>query len=502
MNKKNILLLLVLGLFSCNLTEKEIKIPASNIHMVPRLDDNQSLIDNTPEETLEDIDEILPHIPIGSDYKVVTIIETNLDMGIDDDDEQIILLQTVTPDEQTSSLELWIAEYRPNRNEYILSWKTNLKCELPETAVIQVRNIAGSRESEILVSGFTKENYQTLDIFLNGDKVNKFKNIFSISARGSIEIQYQDQIANENNGSPVNILISESEQDVDENFIIINSVWQLNPSNNRFIKISQTSKLQDEQQREEIVRILKGDEESFLQFLDGFWYKEDSISEDGSQALLYMDSKESSIIFYYNNEFELYDIQYTHKGIYSKLYINSVNSNIRNTSRTMSITLQELNQLHLTVEDNNDKTAVQSSWSGNYKRMTDSLLMDYREPYYDSIAVLDFLLKGKYKNIEGTELHFDTAQIFTWKENGKESNGSYALMEIDGIKLLELVFYNRRGMVTERYFYSYILNQEEDENYIVRSLVLTPGKMTIRGFQPSGDKNIAYEQLEVMENEL
>lgn len=488
-------------LISCNIVENDIKVPAINTQMIPLMDDNQNVIEDFPENSLSEDEEILPHIPIGPDYKVVTIIESNLDAGIDDDDEQIILLQPVVEEGQSSFLEIWISEYRPNRNEYILSWKSKLQCELPETAVIQVRNIAGSRENEILVTGFTRENYQTLDIFLNEDRVRRLNNIFSIAARGSIEIEYQDQLSN--GGSiPVMIHISETEQDVDEEMVLINSTWQLNQNSNRFVKISQIRKLQDEQQREEIVRILKADEDSFLEFLNGFWYMDDSLSEKGTQLLLYIDSKTSSIIFYNDDEFELYDIQYIHKGIYSKLYINSVNSNINNTSRNLSVTLQKLNQLQLTVEDNNDKTAVQSSWSGSYSRMTDALLLDYREPVSQSIAVLDFLLKGKYKNIEGTEIHFDTPQIFTWKEEGKDSSGSYALLSKDGVNLLELVFYNRRGMVIERKFYSYVLSQEEDENYIVRSLVLTPGKITIRGFQPSGERNIAYEQLEVVENEL
>jgi len=491
-------LILLSILTSCNIADKDIKVPPPNTRMVPRLDDNQNTPEDFPENTLAEREEILPHIPIGADYKVVTIIESNLDTGQDDDDEQIILLQPVSDDNPSSFLEIWIAEFRPNRNEYILSWKSKLQCELPETAAVQVRNIAGSRENEILVTGFTKENYQTLDIFLNEDKVSKFRNIFSTSARGSIEIEYQEYLGDRGN-SAITILTNETDYDANNQLVIVNTVWALN-RNTQFVKVSQSSKLQDEQQKEEIVNILKGDEDSFVNFLNGFWYKEDSFSEDGNRSLFYIDAEDSSVIFYNDNEFELYDIEYTHKGIYSKLYIGSVNSNIRNTSRKIAITLNDLNQLYLSVEDNNEKTAVQSAWTGNYKRMSDSLLMDYRTPKVESIVVLEYNLKGNYKNIEGVEIHFDSPQIFTWLENNTERSGSYALLNLNNMNLIEFVFYNRRGMAIERRFYSYVLNQNQDENYIIRSLVLTPGVLTVRGFQASGERNKAYEQMEVVEN--
>jgi len=488
--------------FSCQDMQEEIVKPEPNNHIIPQIGDQKTEDNGDRILTVDTNQEILPHIPISSDYQVITLLESNID--IDNDDEQIIITQPVMKDaDSIAPLEIWIAEFKNSRNEYVLSWKSKLKAELPEGIVIGTKNITGSLTNEILITGFTAENHQTLDIFYTNNTISSLSNIFSISARGSIEIDYQDKISSslsENRRPAASIHISETEASAEtEGFTLIDTVWTLDSNTHSFIKTSQTRKAHNDRQREEMSNIIQGDEDFFLNHLEGFWYHEGGFSDEESLAMLYFNPRENSIIFYVDDEFELYEINYTHKGIYSKIYINSINSKIRNTNRSMTLSLEELDHFTLTVEDNYDKTAIQSPWTGSYKRMGEDLLQNLRSPVTRSINMKESILKGKYKTEDGIEINFETQPLFTYRQGNKEMEGNFSIIKKDEQLLLELVFLNKRSMVIDRKFYSFQLNEEEDEDYIVRSLILTPGKLTIRGFLPSGERNIGYEQLEVLQ---
>ncbi|MDA3851433.1 MAG: pallilysin-related adhesin [Spirochaetaceae bacterium] len=493
------LLLSILLLFGC-VEKSEIIKPPSDLDMTPVLRDDQNVDYEGQVNSDQNIQEILPLIPIDSNYRVVHIEENNLDG--DNEDEQIIITQRQdSQSENQGPLEIWIADFKNGRNEYSLSWRSEIKAEIPETLSILYKNITGNRYDEILVLGFNRDNHQTLDIFYSsGGAVAQYESIFSEDVFGSMEIKYQEQNLQELNQDfgPINIEIHQQNPESENPMDVYYSVWTLNQNSHTFYQSQQRIIAQDDQQQEELRNILQGGEEAFLDHLEGFWYME----KDQVISLLYFDKRENSITFFRGNEMELYENSYIHKGIYSKIYINSINSNIRNTSRNLTITLEDLELISLIVQDNNDSTAMVSPWTGQYKMMNQDLLSDLRLPVQLPMFYEDLQLRGKFRGNLGDELNFGTPPLFSKKQDGKELQGNYSILKQQDRLILELNYLNSRGQRQRLEYYQLDLHEEKDESYVVRSLILTPGRLDIRGFHPTGDRNLSYEQIVVEENQI
>lgn len=499
--KIHVLILISLLFYNCSNRIDDIEIPPRNMKLIPDIGGEMPENQQTFEQEENKKEDILPHIPIGSDYRVIYIEENNLDNDIED--EQIIVTQYIPQNEgETANLEIWIADYRSTRNDYVLSWKSATRAVSVESMSLSFKNITGSAYDEIALLGFNENNYQTLDLFYSNGNVYQYTNILSLEAKGSIEMDFPSSVSGINGNGlseyrKISVIVSEEDPQSENPLDILQSVWTLNQNTHHFYLTEKTRIAEDDLQLEEIRKILQGDESDFLNHLQGFWYKEGINMVSEELPLLFISPQEESVYFLIDNEMEDYELQYYHKGIYSKMYMKSVNSNIRNTSRNITITLDDLDKISLVIEDNNDKSAVQSIWTGQYKRMGGNLLADIIPQVYHPINIFDSDIKGKYRSIDGEELNIQSPPHFTLISEEEEKNGSYALIQWEEDILLELNYFSRRGALLSQEFYKLEQFTESTEDSIVRSIILTPGSFTIRGFAPSGEKNRGFEQIEI-----
>lgn len=500
---KRLAALFILGvLVGCSGNTPEGERPPIDHNMVPNQDLESSVSSDSQQSSESDLQGLIPLIPIPADYRAVLLFEYNMDA--DNEDEQLIIVQPI-PDEDSPLpyLELWIADYRSNRNEYLLAYKAKLKAQIPNSVSLVAKDITGSLYNEVLITGFSEENHQTLDVFYSPNRITDFQPILNISILGSIEILYHSNGPGNSNDQGANrseIKINTIEQEEareGESAALLETTWVLNQNTHQFYRESQVRSALDDVQREELQRLMQADQETFMNHLAGFWYR--TGGDQGNELIqVFIDPRESRLIFHRPGEIELYDMSYIHKGIYSKIYISSINSHIRNTKRNVSITLEELDQVFMIIEDNNDTSAVQSFWTGRYVRMEEEILQSLVASRSSSVLVDPKILRGKYRNSEGEELHFDTPPLLSYFDGQRETQGSYALLELDGETILEINYFNRRGIKTEQLFYRIILRQEDNENFRIRSLILTPGRMSVQGFQANGERNISFEQIEAL----
>ncbi len=442
----------------------------------------------------------IPSIPIEAKWNIVELMDANLDG--DTDDEQLIFLESKEGDK---NLEVWVADFNTSANSYVLAWRSELSSKQGDKLTVTVNEAAEQGRYELYVLGYDSRDYHTLDVFYPlSEQSPSFRNIFTQSVKGTIELYYPQTAGSslsDDYGTRVRIspeiIITRSDPESDNPLDSVITTWELATSPTRYKLISTRKIKATKEQEEKLLELISGPIDDFESLLSDYWYQEEG--ESGVIRMIDLNKADNTIEFLTLQNYEEYTWDSSHKSSYApRLYIYTTSPYISSVRKELTINMIDTDSISLDVFDNG-KQHRNNSWSGNYKRMTEGMKLSLIKEYGREINTEFYDLKGKYKSASGEEISFDR-NSFTLSQEGKDTDrkGFFSLFVLNGEQLLELIYYDNRGMKESRELYQFSYSVEDDEEHRIRSFHITAGETTARGFVPSEEVGRRFEQIELL----
>lgn len=447
----------------------------------------------------------IPKISMDPGQFIVTIIQTNLDL--DTEDEQIIVHKINRGED--SHIIVDVIDFDSIRDKYVISWEFETQATNVRSFDLDLIDVTGDHNLEIICRGSFGNDTQTLDILKrNQQKTNygllTYNPILSLKENGNIEIQQnprsQSYKTGISNGKSFPVIATVSSSEVENRFDIIRKSYYWRNDEGTFSLIN-TEKIPGKQIEDSRLRsILAGTKNKFENFLSSMWVLT-SQEENSNGPLVLFELDKRKITFFDKDIQEVYRWESSTKTLYNTLIINCRNDIVPYLKVTLYIRIADISTIDLVYKDDsvrNTKKATNKNWSGKYLK-TDKTLEDYlftRDTAGDRKDT-ETHLTGYYKSDYGEEIYFDPPR-FELRKDGTIYRGGVYKFNI-GVDILQLKYIddNHKVIKTETYKYDFMVNKSDLE--IVRTLVLIPGSLNVTGFIPSGETFIRYEQIEQLE---
>jgi hypothetical protein len=449
---------------------------------------------------------LIPFIPIGANWKVIKLLDTNLDSDIED--EQIIILESLKEDSK-DILEIWISDYDGSNNSHILAWKDSLSPMTSQTLSLSTNESAVPGFYEIYVMGYNSSDEHVLNVFypLTENITNpQYKKIFSQTVKGTIELTYpqiegsslSDDYGTQVRVSP-NIIITQADPASENTLDTIITTWELFPSPPRYKSILTRKIKVSREQEEKLIELINGSVEEFEETISDYWYREEGAGQ--SIRMINMNSLDREIQFLTMENFESYTWTSSHKSTYApRLYIYSSSLYIDSVRKELVLNTIDLDTINISVFDNG-KQHLNNNWSGNYKRMTEGMKESLIKEFTRELNSSEFDLNGKYKSATGEEFTFDKNKFILENTNKEPMRGYFTLFKLNKDQLLELIYYDDRGIKLKREIYNFEYSMIDDRDQRIRSFNIVPGNVSVKGFTSSEERDKRFEQIEIREKE-
>jgi hypothetical protein len=79
--------------------------------------------------------------------------------------------------------------------------------------------------------------------------------------------------------------------------------------------------------------------------------------------------------------------------------------------------------------------------------------------------------------------------------------GYFTLFKLNKDQLLELIYYDDRGIKLKREIYNFEYSMIDDRDQRIRSFNIVPGNVSVKGFTSSEERDKRFEQIEIREKE-
>ena len=106
---------------------------------------------------------------------------------------------------------------------------------------------------------------------------------------------------------------------------------------------------------------------------------------------------------------------------------------------------------------------------------------------------------GHAEKIVGDEIVFRYPE-FTLREGNRTREGGLSLFQLGEDTVLQLKFMKKNGTIEEVRTYQAEIQENRESPYIIRSLILTPARMSVSGVGVRSRESIRFEQIEIIED--
>ncbi|MBN2510687.1 MAG: pallilysin-related adhesin [Spirochaetales bacterium] len=458
--------------------------------IIPSLKTDAAMLEESSPDRVSTDEKMQPKIAITKDTRLIDIRTENLDL--DRSDEQILLVET----SNNGITELWVVDYDAIKDMYFISYKQELSSAKLRRYQIMTEDLVGDHIPEILCFGTDTDKTQSLDVFRKSVHPTGiglyYSPVFRHEIQGTIEILRKDRDASYregiSNGKSFSIETYIHDNESDDYNDLVRSSYFFRYQTNSYVLVD-TEKIPGNKVDEEKLRLLytKGPLE-YHAFLNGPWYKTDG-SSHGSQnpVLVNFDDQNKRISYFEEGSQEILIWTSSSKPLYNRLVIYGLNELIPDLiTRILTVAVTDLNTIQIYGAE---------PWRGSYGRYTEGLQKEYLQRFQSQYTAPE--VSGIYASTDGGSIEFFN-NSFTLQENGKTRSGGYAFY-LKGNPILSMKIISERGILLEDRVYKYDFFEEEKENKIIRTLVLFPGKMSVRGFVPTADGYSQYQQIETVE---
>lgn len=394
-----------------------------------------SLANDTPSTMIYEDDSVLVSlIPLQSDETVLNTLSVDFD-GDGYDDQINAVKKSTTP-----YIVLLVGLYNPFRSQYDRTEELITEIMQPQTFTYTCMDITGTHQNALIYSGVAEDTSSIMKIYLpqkNGTEFN-LKIIGDFCSDGTIFIQQMDRYDSyetqraTGTSFPVWVYSSDNSRGNDT-LDQLQTMYSWNPQQKQYVKTSENRITETRIATKEIQRIQDGTVETFVNHLDGLWYKIGSTAND--IRYLFFNSEDNEIIFQTDDSQEVYN-WVTNTLRRNGMYISAVNSSIANLTRRIDISLSSADEIKIRNQDDVQMTISESNlWDGQYKKQTSKTVLQTQPK--TSPSIIDILEKQEeWQTEKGIKLTFAKGSYTMNNQKGRTTSiscGSYSILQIDGL---------------------------------------------------------------------
>jgi len=501
--QKSILIILSASLLACLKPVEEYKPPEMVKEIVPGSKETSAAQDAYELKSFNP-DSQKPVIKLEADEVLLNTINLNLDL--DSSEEQIIVLKDRENPE--GKITIAVADYDNVKNSYIRTWQSSTGASNIRSFIVYLDDLIGDHNNEIVCSGRDADGNSTLNVFWknnsSGNSLLSYISVLDISEKGTIEILQQERSRAYQQGlkDGVSYPITVTREEITESDAIdlIQSYYFWDFPLRHYIKLTEEKIKSTEIMERQLSEVLEGDEKDFYNFIKGPWIKERNVK--GSEDLIiFFDPEKEATTLYTENIQENYSWVNSYKVLSNRLYIRCRNETINYIENELKVVINNMDEITVTVIDIDSQTWAKDPndiWSQRYRRLNPADRDDTIKSIESVIGKRELpALTGQYISDSGDLMEFYGSE-FHMRTSYADFSGGFAVYSAD-TDILDLKIVDEAGIVTETQTFSMDFQEEEKDRTIERTLVLTPGKLSIFGFRASNTEYFRFVQTETLE---
>ena len=511
--KHFLLTVVILGLLSCEVGEKDPFPGNVTKTLVPKAEDIAS-----DPDLIRKIDEAgsdqIPKVPLEPDEVLCQLLNINLDL--DKTTEQILVLKSQS--DNAAPIRVAVVDFDEIRNSYLRTWEHLTQASNQRAFRLEVEDIVGDYNSEIICHGLNHAGELTLDVFRKTTSPSGlglyFAPICQVNSDRTITInrheRSQSYHVEQKTGDSFPIIVERKDPESDNLMDILKETYYWKYQDKRYVKIQMEKITGDRVIQDQLKELFYGSSrrEDFDNFLEGPWFQR------GNVALMVLFNSDNEAVSFYDGQIlETYLIEsLTHHG--NRLNLNTRNNTIRTITQWINITMDSLNSITI-VGSTAGHTSVQNSehWEGKYDRLSQNMQESLLQKQASPIQKSDLELSGIYHEGGGLEIAFEPP-YFTWIEDDEMvRSGGYCIISnvpflnsyylerevTDSVEVVTFRFLQESGIFVEDIVYIFEYSETSEGSSLVRTLMLTPGKLTIRGVSAVTKNSLVLEQVEILD---
>jgi hypothetical protein len=441
---------------------------------------------------------IAPRIKLDDNYIIYKVINVNLDQ--DFDEEQLILYKE--KNKTNSRLYISLIDYDYEKRAYVQQWSDSTNSEETSGTGIIIMDMTGDHVNEIIVKGVTSARELTMNIYKSEIKSGSntvYRKILSVICNAGVEINEKERSQayklGQKNGVPHSVFAYSREKEKGNILDVVKTEYIWNSASAVYAAAGTETIAGSRGDSDRVKELLSGDKSVFEAFLSGPWYRTENDEKYSGQTIIFFNTSEKEIVFYFDDVQEIYSWRYSFKTrLTNSLYISGQNDLVPFITKDISVYVLETDSILVSVSE---PGIIEKSgqWNGTYKRLTSSMQQSTRkESRSVETARLIPEISGRYINDKGTELFFKEPKLIL-KENSIEKTGGFSIYFVDRL-IMEMVFIDSTGKITERNTYAVEYNKEKVDNSIKHTLKLFPGILGVNGFRQKDKSFLWFEQIE------
>ncbi len=396
--------------------------------------DSASTDSENLEDKYEDQLQETSFIELANDETLISTV--TMDIDGDGYDDQISVLKTPA----TPYLILVVGLYNPIQAKYERIFSTYTNITQVRTFACTSLDVIGNHRNSLVYQGIAENGHSVLRIFQGSRHRRDFKLevIGDFDTEGTVFIQQVERPESyqlsQAKGESFPVWVYNSEQQPGRNvFDQVQIKYDWNEDEGKYIEVSRNRVAGSRIAAEELARIQDGTVETFTKFLEGLWYKTENTSSD--IRYIFFDAAREEIIFHYMDSEEVYtwiNSNLRRNG----MYFTSVNQSIENLQRRVDITLVNVDEVRVRIQDDVRMIIGESPlWDGNYKKMSPSQALKLaKQEETDFVAAL--ATGPAWTAADGSYLVFTDS---TWEVTGTDisDTGLYMSLKVSGTQLLQ-----------------------------------------------------------------
>ena len=323
----------------------------------------QALSDSESPLGIED-SSVVSFMPLKPDETLLSSMGIDLD-GDNLDDEILVVRKAGNP-----YLYLIIGLYNPQTTLYDRVSERKTEITQLKSFSYNGMDVTGDHRTALVYQGYTDDGHAVLQMHFCSraglTKIGDFKSDGTIFIQQYNRTETYELSQSSGRSFPVWTYASDTREGAGS-LSQVQTEYDWDPNAQRYVQVRQVFVAGKSIAAAELAKIQDGTVETFVNYLNGLWYKTDN--EGDVIRYIFLDYKNSEVIFLAGDSQEVYNWQ--NSNLYRNgIYLSTVNASIENLRRRFDISLTGLDEMRVRVYDDvRMRIGADALWNGSYKKL-------------------------------------------------------------------------------------------------------------------------------------
>jgi hypothetical protein len=432
-----------------------------------------------------EVEGMRPRVAIDTQDAALQVVSANLD--VDPEEEQVIAVKK--RDDLEAPVRVIVVDSDPAQGQYFFqSWESETNATNARILDLAVKDIVGDHGREIIVSGMNREGRLTLDVFRPSPpplgKGLAFRAVCQIVA-DEIHIEESERDDSYTYGGrngesfPIVSYLRDPQSENVMDLIRITYSWRY--AEGRFVP-GPAEKIPGEKvEQKQLERLFTtGTVAAFEEFLAGSWVQL-SLGSAGPErigSIVDFQPQSRRVSISSGDTQEVYVWRDTLRTIYNRVILIGENEAVPKITKTFSIGVESVSSIAV---------SIQGSDLGDfpltiYTKASDEIQSRLLSQAGAVVTLDEPAFSGAYTGASDLAIEFFNPRL-AWTEGGTRREGSYVVFSLRGRRVLGVRLLSDSPHPSESRSYLADFKEKRETTRILRTLVLTPVLVTVKGFE-------------------